>query len=332
MNQKNREKIFASIWKAIKTGRKFFIAGHQNPDGDSLGSTLAVRSLLERLGKKTYAYAAPQVGSDLQFLPGLKHIHINKLPSKPDFDTVILLECSDRTRGGDLENILQSAKTIINIDHHLISDEYGHINYIDSGASSTSEIIFQLFEESEEGYLPTPDEATCLYTGLETDTGRFLHSNTSAEALRVASALVALGADITQINQVIYFTKPYIDLKLLGRALEKMELRFDNKYSQIVLTRRDFEALGATPAQTQGIVSQPTMIPGVEVSALIKEEEDKISVNLRARNAVDVSQIAQQFGGGGHARASGFKVTGKELEDVTSELAEVVKNVVKKIK
>ncbi len=332
MKQETREKIFASVWKALKEGKKFFVAGHQNPDGDSLGSTLAMVSLLTRMGKQTYAYATPAVGNDLKFLPGLEHIHVGELPPQPDFDVVILLECSDRSRGGDLEPVLKNAKTIINIDHHLISDEYGHINYIDSSASSTAEILFQLFEESEDGYLPTPQEATCLYTGLETDTGRFLHSNTTAEALRVASALVALGADITTINQVIYFTKPYIDLKLLGRALEKMELRFDNKYSQIVLTRRDFEALGATPAQTQGIVSQPTMIPGVEVSALIKEEEDKISVNLRARNSVDVSQIAQKFGGGGHARASGFKVTGKALEDVTGELAEVVRNVVKEIR
>ena len=138
----------------------------------------------------------------------------------------------------------------------------------------------------------------------------------------MGSALVALGADVNQINQVIYFTKSYIELKLLGRALEKMEMRFDNKYSQIILTRRDFEAFGATPAQTQGIVSQPTMIPGVEVSALIKEEPDKVSVNLRSRGGVDVSRIAQTFGGGGHARASGFKVTGKTVDEVADALAE----------
>ena len=166
---------------------------------------------------------------------------------------------------------------------------------------------------------------------MVTDTGRFVHSNTTAEALRVGSALVALGADVDKINQVIYFTKSYIELKLLGRALEKMEMRFDNKYSQIILTQRDFESFGATPAQTQGIVSQPTMIPGVEVSALIKEEVDKISVNLRSRGAVDVSRIAQGFGGGGHARASGFKVTGKTVSQVADELAEVVFDVVKQI-
>ncbi len=327
----NSEKSFSQIWQAIYNGRKFFVAGHLNPDGDSLGCTLAVTSLLTRLGKTVYAYAAPAIGNDLKFLPGLAQVHVGELPPSPDFDTVLLLECSDRKRGGELENILSSAKTLINIDHHLVSDAYGHVNHIDSGASSTAEIIFQLYEASADHLLPTPDEATCLYTGLVTDTGRFVHSNATAEALRVASALVALGADIGQINQVIYFTKSYIELKLLGRALEKMEMRFDNKYSQIILTKRDFETFGATPAQTQGIVSQPTMIPGVEISALIKEEPDKISVNLRSRGAADVSRVAQLFGGGGHARAAGFKVTDKTLTEVTDALAEAVENAVRQL-
>ena len=328
----NREETLQSIWAALQAGEKFFIAGHLNPDGDSLGCTLAMTSLLERLGKTVYAYAAPAVGNDLKFLPGLEKIHVGVLPENPDFDTVILLECSDRQRGGNLESVLTRAKTLVNIDHHLVSDAYGNVNHIDSKASSTAEIIFQLFEASGEDHLlPTPDEATCLYTGLVTDTGRFVHSNTTAEALRVASALIALGANVEQINQVIYFTKSYIELKLLGRALEKMEMRFGNKYSQIILTRSDFETFGATPAQTQGIVSQPTMIPGVEVSALIKEEPDKISVNLRSRGGVDISRIAQTFGGGGHARASGFKVTGKTVNEVADALAKVVYDVVKDI-
>lgn len=328
----NSVETLQAIWRALKAGKRFFIAGHLNPDGDSLGCTLAMTSLLERLGKTVYAYAAPAVGNDLKFLPGLEKIHVGVLPENPDFDTVLLLECSDRKRGGDLESVLTQAKTLISIDHHLVSDAYGNVNYIDSQASSTAEIIFQLFEASGEDHLlPTPDEATCLYTGLVTDTGRFVHSNTTAEALRVGSALIALGANVDKINQVIYFTKSYIELKLLGRALEKMEMRFDNKYSQIILTQRDFDAFGATPAQTQGIVSQPTMIPGVEVSALIKEESDKISVNLRSRGGVDVSRLAQTFGGGGHARASGFKVTGKSIDEVADDLAKAVYDVVKNI-
>ena len=327
----NRTRSLQQVWKALHAGKKFFIAGHLNPDGDSLGCTLAMTSLLTRMGKSVYAYAAPAIGNDLKFLPGLPKVHVGELPANPDFDTVILLECSDRKRGGDLENILNTAKILVNIDHHLVSDAYGHVNHIDSGASSTAEIIFQLYEASDEEnpVLPTPEEATCLYTGVVTDTGRFVHTNTTAEALRVSSALVALGAQVNQINQVIYFTKSYIELKLLGRALEKMEMRFDNKYSQIILTKRDFETFGATPSQTQGIVSQPTMIPGVEISALIKEEPDKVSVNLRSRGKADVSRVAQQFGGGGHARAAGFKITGKTITEVSDALAEVVEDVVK---
>lgn len=326
----NRTESLQQIWQALLRGKKFFIAGHLNPDGDSLGCTLAMSSLLQRLGKTVYAYAAPAVGNDLKFLPGLAQVHVGELPTNPDFDTVLLLECSDRKRGGDLEQILLAAKTLINIDHHLVSDAYGHVNHIDSSASSTAEIIFQLYEASgEENILPTPDEATCLYTGVVTDTGRFVHSNTTAEALRVASALVALGANVQQINQIIYFTKSYIELKLLGRALEKMEMHFDNKYSQIILTKRDFETFGALPSQTQGIVSQPTMIPGVEISALLKEEPDKVSVNLRSRGHADVSRIAQHFGGGGHARAAGFKIMGKTVSEVADALSEVVQDVVK---
>ena len=320
----NRPESLQAVWKALRNGKRFFVAGHLNPDGDSLGCTLAVTSLLERMGKTVYAYAAPAIGQDLQFLPGLCKVHMAQLPQIIDFDTVLLLECSDRKRGGDLETVLQNANTLINIDHHLVSDSYGHINHIDSTASSTAEIIFQLFEASKDNLLPTPEEATCLYTGLVTDTGRFLHTNTTAEALRVASALVALGADVNKINQVIYFTKSYTELKLLGRALEKMHLMFHNKYSEIVLTKADFEPFNAVPSQTQGIVSQPTMIPGVEVSALIKEELDKVSVNLRSRNKIDVSAIAQQFGGGGHARAAGFKIIGKPVNQVAKDLAEVV--------
>lgn len=323
----NNYDSFQKIWQAIREGQNFFVAGHLNPDGDSLGCTLAMCSLLERLGKTAYAYASPAIGSDLLFLPGVGKIHVNELPPKPQFDTVILLECSDRKRGGNLESVLANAKTLVNIDHHLVSDEYGDVNHIDSSASSTAEIIFQLFEASEDNLLPTPDEATCLYTGLVTDTGRFLHTNTTAEALRVASALVALGADVNKINQVIYFTKSYIELKLLGRALEKMQLMFQNKYSQIILSQADFEIFNAVPSQTQGIVSQPTMIPGVEVSALIKEETDKVSVNLRSRNKVDVSSLAQRFGGGGHARAAGFKVIGKPVQTVAQELAQAVQEV-----
>lgn len=315
-----------AVWKALQAGSHFFVAGHLNPDGDSIGCTLTVTSLLKRMGKTVYAYAAPSVGDDLHFLPGFSALHIAQLPTQINFDTVVMLECSDRARGGDLENILQHARTIVHIDHHLVSEPYGHVNYIDADASSTAEIIYQLFETSDGKFTPTTDEATCLYTGVATDTGRFVHTNTTPEALRVAAALSKLGADVNAVNQAVYFTKPYVELKLLGRALEKMQLRFNNRYSQILLTKQDFDELGAQPSNTQGIVSQPTMIPGVEVSALLKEEPNLISVNLRSRGAVDVSKIAHEFGGGGHARAAGCKIAGKTIEQAADELAQAVQH------
>ena len=152
-----------AVWQAIDKGKRFFIAGHLNPDGDSLGCTLAMTSLVERMGKTVYAYASPAIGADLQFLPGISKIHVDTLPQTTDFDTVILLECSDRKRGGDLDALLASARTLINIDHHLVSDAYGDVNHIDSGASSTAEIIFQLFEESHEKGLYTLNILFCCF-------------------------------------------------------------------------------------------------------------------------------------------------------------------------
>lgn len=321
---------FNAIAKALLKGQKFFVAGHQNPDGDSLGSTLAVCSFLRRLGKEVYPFSNDRPGDDLFFMPGLDSINFSVLPDEFDFDTMILLECSDKNRGGNLEPLFDSVKTVINIDHHITGENYGTINYINAQASSTAEIITQLFEYMKAEI--TPDEATCLYTGLVTDTGRFLHSNTSSESLRVGAVLLSRGADIQKINTIIYNTKPYKELKLLGRALEKLNLLNGNTLAEITLTGRDFELLGVDPRHTQGIVSQPVMIPSVEVSALLREEPGRIAVNLRSKGRIDVSKIAVLFGGGGHARAAGFKVEGAKLDEIKKRLLSSIGKEIKKLR
>jgi len=317
---------FKAIKKAIKKGKKFFVAGHQNPDGDSLGSTLAVSSYLRRLGKEVYSFSNDRPGEDLYFMPGIETVNFSVLPDEFDFDTMILLECSDKNRGGNFEPLFNTVKTVINIDHHITGQEYGTVNYINAQASSTAEIITELFEYLKADI--TPQEATCLYTGLVTDTGRFLHSNSSAESLRVGSVLLSCGADIQKINTVIYNTKPYKELKLLGRALEKLNLLNDATLAEITLETKDSEILGVDPRHTQGIVSQPIMIPTVEVSVLIREEPGRIAVNLRSKGKIDVSKIAILFGGGGHARAAGFKVEGAQLAEIKSRL---ITSVIKEI-
>ncbi len=320
---------FTEIQAALKNGKKFFVAGHQNPDGDSLGCTLAVCSLLKRMGKEVYAYSNDRAGDDLAFLPGMDSIHFGVLPQVCDFDSVILLECSDRQRGGNLEDILENAKTVINIDHHITGERYGTLNYIAPHASSTAEIITQLFEFMEE--TPTDDEATCLYTGLVTDTARFLHNNTTAESLCVGAVLVSSGADIQKINTVIFNTKPFKELKLQGRALEKLNLLDNDKTAEITITKQDFEDLGVDPQHVQGIVSLPVMIPSVEVSVLFRQEPSKVAVNLRSKGTVDVSALAQKFGGGGHARAAGFKLEGADLDIVKKDLLERIRQALSNI-
>lgn len=324
--------VFSKIEAAIKKGKKFFIAGHQNPDGDSLGSTLAMASLLSNMGKQVFAFSNDKPGDDLHFLPDLINVHFGpeSLPERPDFDTVILLECSDNQRGGDLSKIFARAKTVINIDHHITGESYGDINYIQPAASSTAEIITQLFEYLRQK--PNAEEATNLYTGLVTDTARFLHSNTTAEALRVASVLVECGASIQTINTIIYNTRPYKELKLLGRSLEKLKLHSADRIAEITLTAADFRRLKTNPEHTQGIVSKPVMIPTVEVSVLLRQEPDRIAVNLRSKGKIDVSMIAQKFGGGGHARAAGFKQAGAELKTVKKQILAALKAEVKKLK
>lgn len=326
----NRTKEFKKIATSLKEGKSFFVAGHQNGDGDSLGCTLAVASLLKRLGKKVYAYSKDRPGEDLLFLPKLNTINFNKMPSKNNIDTMFLLECSDKKRGGDFTNLFSKVKRVINVDHHITGEKYGTVNYIEPLASSTAEIIVQLFEFLK--IKPTKEEATCLYTGLVTDTARFLHSNTSAEALRCSSYMLACGADIKTINQILYNTKSYKETKLLGRALEKLALHFKGRVAEITLTTNDFKVFKIDPQHTQGIVSRPVKIPSVEVSILLREEPTKIAVNLRSKGNIDVSAVAFKFGGGGHARAAGFKIEGAKIDKVKKDLLLALKKEVAKLK
>lgn len=326
----NRLAQFKKLKEAINKGKYFFVAGHQNCDGDSLGCTLAVTSLLKRLGKKVYAYSKDKPGNDLLFLPNLDGVHFGEMPKNQKIDTMFLLECSDKKRGGDFDELFKNSKQILNVDHHITGEKYGTVNYIEPYASSTAEIIVQLFE-----YLkikPNAKEATCLYTGLVTDTARFLHSNTTAEALRCSAYMLTCGADIHTINEVLYNTKSYKETKLLGRALEKLNLHHNKKTAEITLNTSDFKNFKIDPRYTQGIVSRPVKIPSVEVSVLLREEPDRVAVNLRSKGNVDVSAIAYKFGGGGHARAAGFKIINGNIETVKTALLKEIKKEISKLK
>jgi len=294
-----------AVIRELKKRRTFFIAGHQNPDGDTLGCGLALASVLKRLGKKTYIFSADPVPENLLFLPGIKTIHAGKLPPG-SFEAAVLLECSTPGRAGYLGGTLEKCGVVLNIDHHRTFEPYGHVNYVNPAASSTAEILYGFFEKMK---IPlTRHEAECLYVGLATDTGRFHYPSTTARAHEVASGLIRAGAGTAEINNLVYSTRAFPALKLLGAALNRLELSDGGKTAVSFLTRKDIVSAGASTQHAEDIVNYGLMVPGTGVSVMFREEEGRIAVNFRSKGAVDVSLIAKKLGGGGHRNAAGCKL------------------------
>ena len=306
MKTPDLEQEFKKLKKIIMTGRSFFLAGHLNPDGDTLGSMLAISSVLKRLGKRVYLYSSDPVPENLSFLPHARSIRSGRLPPKKRFDAAILLECSTPRRGGDLTAVLKHAGKVINIDHHKTSEFYGDVNIVEPYSSSTAEIVYRLFYSMKVHVTKT--EAACLYVGIVTDTGRFHFPATSPRTLDVASRLLETGFRFSRINDLLYATKSCLALKVLGRGLESLEMLCGGRLAVMSLKHSDFTHFGASSEHTENVINYGMMVPGVKVAVLFREEAGRLSVTFRSRGHVDVSLLAKAFGGGGHKNAAGCKM------------------------
>jgi len=287
----------------VKSGT-FFLAGHLNPDGDTIGSMLAIASVLKRLGKKVRLFSQDPVPGNLCFLPNARSVR-SRLPAGR-FDAAILLECSTPERGGSLEPVLKRCGTVVNIDHHKTSEFYGDINIVEPHSSSTAEIVYRLFYNMNVNV--TRREAACLYTGIVTDTGRFHFPATSPRTLEVASRLLETGFKFSRINDLLYATKACEGLKLLGRALESLELKAGGKLAVLTLKASDFKELNARSEHSENVINYGLMPPGVKAAVMFREEAERISVTFRSRGHLDMSLVAKAFGGGGHRNASGCRI------------------------
>jgi phosphoesterase RecJ-like protein len=310
-----------SIIKVFKKYKTFFMAVHQNPDGDTLGAALCTASVLKSMKKDVYVFSTDKIPDNLKFMPFIGSVKEKKLPEKnKKFDVCIFFECSVLKRAGQVENVVKNTKKIINIDHHKTHSDYGYINYIDKTASSTSEMIFEIFTRMNKSL--APKQAECLYTGIVTDTGRFFYKSATPNTFYITSKLIELGVKSWKVNEKIYGTKPLPALKLTAKALESMQL-VNKKIAVITLTKKDFKSAKALPEHTEDIANYGLMPNGVEVSVLIKELVSCTAVNLRARNHIDVSKIAKLFGGGGHRNAAGFKTKQNVRVTKTKLIAEI---------
>ncbi|MFR3568306.1 MAG: DHH family phosphoesterase [Paraclostridium sordellii] len=301
-----------NIIKAIREGNNFIVTSHYSPDGDNIGSTLSMYYTLKKLGKKVYYVLDDSIPLNLTFLvKDVKILKSEEMNENLNDYTLISLDCGDFNRICVSESIKKSVKQLICIDHHASNNNYGDLNYINSNESSTCELVYNLLKEfsKEMGeQILDEDISTYLYTGLLTDTGNFSYSNTNPSSYLMAYDLVNLGAKKDLIIQKIFQSNTYNYYKLLGEALDTLEI-VDKKIASMMLTIDMLERNEISFNDADGVTSYTRDIDGVEVGLLFKEKAPgEVKVSFRSKNYVDVSAVAQVFGGGGHVRASGCTI------------------------
>ncbi|HUP49284.1 MAG TPA: bifunctional oligoribonuclease/PAP phosphatase NrnA [Thermoanaerobaculia bacterium] len=294
------------VAERIRAGRNFLITGHRNPDGDALGSAIALQRLIRQLGKEARIVVRDGFAKPLFNIPGANEVIVSDtLPSDypQAYDALFAMECPEVERTG--YDILPGP--VVNIDHHLGNEMYGQINYLDVEAPSVGEMVLQLNRH----HLRLPldrDTATAIYVSLATDTGFFRYHNTTLRTFEAAEELVRAGAVPGDVSLWINESNSRGAIKLLGLCLTTLELHAGGKVATLELPKRFFAEAGAAPEDTEGIVNYGRAIEGVMAAALLKEAEDGTRVSLRAKPGVDVQKVAAKFGGGGHKAAAGCTV------------------------
>lgn len=289
----------------IIKSENIYIASHVQPDGDNLGSMLALGLALKKTNKKVYMVETDPVPSDFMFLPGVHYIE--KVHNYDNIDLFITLDSSDMERLGQNIKLIDKANFVINIDHHISNTNYGDINIVDSNSGSTAELVFKMIKTLD--IKIDKDIGTCIYTGISTDTGSFMYDNTRPETHLIAAELLEIGIDKKKIILNIYQNKSMEKTKLFIKVLENLETYSDNQIAIVQVTNDILLETGAKMEETEGIISFVRDIEPVEVAIMLKEFETKeIKVSMRSKRYVDVSEICSKFSGGGHVRAAGCTI------------------------
>jgi len=295
---------------ALRSHDRFLLVTHESPDGDALGSILATKLALDSLGKDTVMY----LYGDAPLPPEYSFMALEELRREPPPDAaervLVALDCANKERVGQDLSLLEEAPLTIDIDHHHDNTRFGDITLVVPDASSTGEVLRDVFAEL--GVELTPEIAQALYVALATDTGRFAHTNTTPKAFRLAAELVEAGADVHLIFQALYESVDFIKFKLTGKAAERAQVFEGGRLVISYLERSDFTELGAAEGYAEGVIDSLRAIDGAEMVALIREPPRSDGaparkVSLRSSvDEIDVSAIARKWGGGGHRPAAGF--------------------------
>lgn len=301
------KKAFRAAADAIQSAQKIVLASHLNPDGDTLGSSLALTLALTWLGKTAVPLSHDGVPEILRWMPGQERIQ--KTTPDRDFDLAIVCDTRVMERIGAARDAVLSAPLRIVLDHHIAGEPGFDIEIVNTKASATGELAFDLLREL---FVPfDADIADCLMCALITDTGSFRFPNVTPTTFRIASKLLSSGAQPARIYELVFEDRSFASIKLLGRALDALQRSDDGLVSWTHVRAQDFTELGATDEETEGIVNHVRAVRGAQVGILFREVPGgtKIRISLRAREGYDVNRVAQAFGGGGHHLAAGCSLS-----------------------
>jgi phosphoesterase RecJ-like protein len=308
-----------AVAAAIREHDRFLVTSHENPDGDALGSLAAMHRALVQLGKDSVMYLAgpAPLPGEYGFM-GLAEL-VRELPADAAERVLLAVDCANESRLGPDPAVLHQAPFTIDVDHHHDNSRFGDVNLVVADASSTGEVLRDVFAEL--GVELTPEIAEPLYIALVTDTGRFQYTNTTPKALRLAAELVEAGADVHKVFQGVYESVQFAKLKLLARALERAEIFEGGGLVVSYLLRDDFAEVGAAEPYSEGIIDFLRAVEGADMAALIREPprggKPARRISLRAsHDELDVSAIARKSGGGGHRQAAGFS-SDESIEEIT---------------
>lgn len=284
----------------------FLVVSHIRPDGDAIASTLAVGHVLKKLGKRVTMVNASPIPQKFTFLPGVGEI-VHESQLQGEYKHIIAVDCADKERMGDVATYLSADAELLNIDHHQTNDHFGLVNIVDASASSTAEVIYRCLKATKMEW--DCELATCIYTGILTDTGGFRYANTTAEVMQIASYLIQLGANPHTIADFALENKTKEQLALLQVALRSLQISSEG-LAWMGLT---YEMCQQESGEDgfDGIVNYARNIIGIEVGVLFQEiDVDQVKISFRSRHVIDVAEVASRWGGGGHARAAGCTYRG----------------------
>jgi phosphoesterase RecJ-like protein len=310
----------------LTESQAIFLSTHINPDGDAIGSLIALGLGLQQHGKHIYLYNASPIPAVYRFLPGVQLVQ-QVLPESSAWDTAVVLDCGTLDRIGAAVDFVRGLPQVINIDHHVTNTNFGQYRLVDSTACSSAEIVYRLLKKMA----ITIDAAiaTSIYTGILTDTGSFRFANTNSAAYTICSEMVQAGVDPYTVAQHVYGTYSLGRIKLLNMALDSIEISANGRLSLMTLTQDMFRETDTNPEDVDGMINYAKRIEDVKVAALIMENENgavqkRYHVSLRSDGTVDVAEIAASFGGGGHFSAAGFGVESslKALKKTINSIAE----------